>query len=432
MRNAPLWLDNQGNITEPLYCERFLKERPMKCIHDRFYTVDGIVPDEAAIKQSIYDEISPYINTGVAQAVERLFKLLKIVSYSEPLPLQTDRIHVANGTYYLDGRFSTEKEFCTNRLTVAYNPGAPEPARWLQFLSELLNEADIPTLQEYLGYCLIPCTKGQKMLMLIGKGGEGKSRIGLVMNTIFGINMNTTSIQKVETNNFARADLENRLLMVDDDMDMSALPKTNYIKSIVTSETRMDLERKREQSFQGQLFVRFLCFGNGALTSLYDHSDGFFRRQIILMTKDRPADRANDPYLIEKLTAEREGIFLWMLAGLKRLIDNDYQFTISAGAKANIESIVRTTNNIVDFLASEGYVEFKADYTAPTRYLYDAYKIWCNDNAEKPLSEKSFANYLGQNFEKYGLADSDRITLPGGKRCRGYEGISVLIRFPEL
>ena len=43
----------------------------------------------------------------------------------------------------------------------------------------------------------------------------------------------------------------------------------------------MDLERKREQSYQGLLYVRFLCFGNGALTALHDRSDGFFRRQII-------------------------------------------------------------------------------------------------------------------------------------------------------
>ena len=122
-------------------------------------------------------------------------------------------------------------------------------------------------MQEYLGYCLIPSTKGQKMLMLIGKGGEGKSRIGVVMNAIFGLNMNTTSIQKVENNRFARADLEGKLLMVDDDLDMNALTKTNYVKSIVTAELRMDLERKKEQSYQGQLYVRFLCFGNGALTA---------------------------------------------------------------------------------------------------------------------------------------------------------------------
>ena len=257
-------------------------------------------------------------------------------------------------------------------------------------------------------------------------------RSGLVMNTIFGTSMNTTSIQKVETNRFARADLESKLLMVDDDMDMSALPKTNYIKSIVTSECRMDLERKGVQSYQAQLYVRFLCFGNGALTSLHDRSDGFFRRQIVLTTKDRPPERTNDPFLLEKLVAEREGIFLWMLEGLHRLIDNSYRFTISEGAKANITSIVRYANNIVDFLESEGYVAFKADYTAPTKHLYEAYKVWCSDNAEKPLSEKSFANFLGQNFEKYGMADTDRVILSGGKRCRGYEGIGVLLRFPEL
>ena len=83
-------------------------------------------------------------------------------------------------------------------------------------------------------------------------------RIGLVMRSIFGINMNMTSIQKIETNRFSRADLEDRLLMVDDDMDMSALPKTNYIKSIVTSEAQMDVERKGIQCGDEQK-VRYGC-----------------------------------------------------------------------------------------------------------------------------------------------------------------------------
>ena len=42
----------------------------------------------------------------------------------------------------------------------------------------VLQPEDIPTLQEFLGYCLLPTTKGQKMLMLIGKGGEGKAASG--------------------------------------------------------------------------------------------------------------------------------------------------------------------------------------------------------------------------------------------------------------
>ena len=141
---------------------------------------------------------------------------MKLAAYADPLPLQCDRIHVANGTCFLDGRFTEEKEYYSNRLSVSYRADAPAPEHWLRFLSELLEPEDIPALQEYLGYCLIPSTKGQKMLMLIGKGGEGKSRIGVVMNAIFGLNMNTTSIQKVENSRFARADLEGKLLMLDE------------------------------------------------------------------------------------------------------------------------------------------------------------------------------------------------------------------------
>jgi phage/plasmid-associated DNA primase len=39
-------------------------------------------------------------------------------------------------------------------------------------LSQLLEPEDILTLQEFIGYCFIPSTKGQKMLMLTGKGGK--------------------------------------------------------------------------------------------------------------------------------------------------------------------------------------------------------------------------------------------------------------------
>ena len=82
------------------------------------------------------------------------------------------------------------------------------------------------------------------MMFLLGKGGEGKSRIGLVLKKLMGDAVSNGSIQKVETSRFARADLENRLLMVDDDLNMNALPKTNYIKSIMTAEAKMDVERK--------------------------------------------------------------------------------------------------------------------------------------------------------------------------------------------
>ena len=257
----PEWYDGR-HINEVRFCQQFLEKHPMKCVRGRLFTVDGLIEDEGQIGNLILEEISGVLTANLSKTVANLLASIKLQAYSPPLPIETDRIHVANGTYFMDGHFSEEKSYCNNRLTVSYDPNAPVPNRWMQFLSELLQEDDIATLQEFLGYCLLPTTKGQKMLMLIGKGGEGKSRIGLVMRSLLGDSMNITSIQKVESNRFSRADLENKLLMVDDDMDMSALPKTNYIKSIVTSECKM---RQLPQQY-GKLFgTLYPCCCSGGI-----------------------------------------------------------------------------------------------------------------------------------------------------------------------
>ena len=181
----PSWYDGKM-IDEVAFCVSFLHQHPMKCVRGRLFTVDGMIEDEGKIQQMILDEDMTCQSIGIAKKIKSLFDAVKLMAYSDPLPIETDRIHVANGTYFLDGTFTEDKTYCNNRMKVNYNPNAPQPQRWLHFLSDLLVPEDIPTLQEYLGYCLIPSTKGQKMLMLIGKGGEVKSRIGLVMRSILG------------------------------------------------------------------------------------------------------------------------------------------------------------------------------------------------------------------------------------------------------
>lgn len=422
---VPEWFDGK-RINEVLFSQDFLDRYPMKCINGQLFTEDGAVEDEEWVKQLILNEIRDCITTGLHKRVSNLLEVVKLQAYSQPLPMETDCIHVGNGIYFLDGRFLPVKNFCANRLAVNYNPAAQKPVQWLRFLSELLEPEDISTLQEYLGYCLIPSTKGQKMMMILGRGGEGKSRIGLVLKAMLGRSMNTGSIQKVESNRFARADLENRLLMVDDDMDMNALPKTNYIKSIVTAEAAMDVERKGIQSYQVQLCVRFLCFGNGALSSLYDHSDGFYRRQLILTTRNRPADREDDPFLVEKMCEELEGIFLWCLEGLHRLIRNNYHFTVSKKGAENVETVKRNNNNIIEFLHSTGYIQFRADAEASSKALYDAYTLWCEDNACHRLSASRLSSELAQNEALYNVEYTNNIYLSGGRRVRGFVGIEVI------
>ncbi len=417
------WVDGD-NINEVMFCEEFLTSMPLKCINGKFFSVDGIKSD-TEIENEIYSRIKKVINKNLSKKVRQLIDVLKMECYSEELSVQTDRIHLKNGTYFLDGTFTENKEFCINRLPVKYSKNSPPPTVWLKFVEDLLEAEDILTLQEFIGYCLIPTNKAQKLLLIIGKGGEGKSRVGLTLRNILGDNMNISSIQKIEHNRFARADLEHRLLMVDDDMKMEALKDTNYIKSIVTLEDKMDLERKGQQSVQGVLYVRFICFGNGSLNALHDRSYGFYRRQLILTTKDRPADREDDPYLIDKLRLEAEGILLWALEGLHRLINNNYKFTISKRTANNLKTAMKSSNNIIAFMESEGYIRLEQKTMATSKDLYIAYQKWCDDNTEKPVAAKTFSSYLIENEDYYGIKHSTNIPSSNGKKARGFTGVFV-------
>ena len=423
----PDWLF-KDKIDESQFCEELLQEEPMICIHDRFFTVDGRVTDLGKLRNRIHKKISPYIRFSLSRKTSALLDALRDQSYSEPLEVCEDRIHVANGTLFLDGRFETDKEFCLNRLPVSYNPEAPKPERWLRFVEELLYPEDIPPLQEYMGYCLIPVTRAQQMLLLVGKGGEGKSRIGVVLSAMLGNNMYCGSIAKLEVSPFARADLEFQLLMVDDDMKLEALPQTNYIKTIITAELPLDLEKKSQQSYQGELYCRFLGFGNGSLKALYDRSEGFFRRQIILTTKRKDKNRKDDPFLSEKLISEKEGIFLWCLEGLKRLIAQDYKFTISPQTEENMKEAVFEGNHILEFLASEGYIRLKADYTVTTKDLYAVYCLWCEDNAIKPYAKNTMSHYLKEYGDAYNIVETNNLKNERGIRVRGFEGIGIVIK----
>ena len=420
------WFDGK-HLNEVAFCEAFLKEHPMVCMGGSFFSPDGRISDEEGIKKQIYDMLRPYIHGGLAKKAGNLLDLLRLEAYVPDLPIHEDRIHLANGTLYLTGEFDERKQFCRNRLPVSYRADAPQPEQWLHFLSDLLEPEDILTFQEYMGYCLIPTTRGQTMLLLKGNGGEGKSCIGVVMRALLGNNLKNGSIAKVEHSPFARADLEHELVMVDDDMKMEALKSTHYLKSLITAEMPMDLEHKGEQSYQGELYVRFLAFSNGDLQSLYDHSEGFFRRQLILSVKRRPPDRKDDPFLADKLCGEAEGILLWCLDGLHRLIDNHFRFTESKQTKDNREEARQDADNVLLFLRSDGYIRLKADSTITSADLYAIYTMWCEDNTYKPLAARTVSMTLIKHASEFNLEHDNHIPNRLGKQVNGFWGIEALV-----
>ena len=429
--NLPVWFDGK-NINEALFCEEFLRERRIIFTNRAFFTPDGRVTDDLSLRGEIYEELKCCAVNSIPQKISNILEVLKLEAQAEDFPPEPDRIHLANGTLLLDGTFTEGRpQIVRNRLPVAYRPDAPEPDLWLRFLGDLLYPEDIPTLQEFIGYCLIPSNKGQRMMVIKGSGGEGKSQIGAVLGSIFGTNMKDGSIGKISDDRFARADLEHILLCVDDDMQMDALKKTNYVKSIVTAQGKMDLERKRTQSYQGWMYARLLAFSNGDLQALYDRSDGFYRSQLVLTTRGKPAGRVDDPDIAEKLKAEAEGIFLWAFAGLQRLISNRFKFTESARIRENREAVKRDNNNIFSFLESDGYIRLKADASISSKDLYSIYRMWCDENGLAPLKSRSFSDAVVANAHKYNLEHCNNVTNSAGRRVWGFMGIEAVAR-PDI
>ena len=363
------WVDSKGKVRETAYCQYLLEKHPMMCLKQKLFDQNGEV-DEDALLYEVHSDLRDFVLDNLAKKEKQVLDALRIETYTPEWKPQLDRIHLQNGTYFLDERgFVPEKELCLNRLPVEYQPDAPAPTKWLEFLDGLLIPEDILTLQEYLGYLLIPSTKAQKMLVMTGKGGEGKSRI----------------------------------------------------KSIVTAEDRLCIERKNKQAVQGLLYVRFICFGNGNLVAAHDDSDGFWRRQILITVKDRDPARVDNPFLIEELSEERPGILLWMLEGLHRLLANRYQFTISERSIQNLEAAMADSDNLTQFMQATAYVRFKPDTEERSTYLYRAYTKWCEDNLESPVPQKKFSQFLLKNAGKYGLTFSKHIE---GK-YRGFRGVCV-------
>ena len=160
------WVDSKGKVRETAYCQYLLEKHPMMCLKQKLFDQNGEV-DEDALLYEVHSDLRDFVLDNLAKKEKQVLDALRIETYTPEWKPQLDRIHLQNGTYFLDERgFVPEKELCLNRLPVEYQPDAPAPTKWLEFLDGLLIPEDILTLQEYMGYCLIPCTRGQVMTRL--------------------------------------------------------------------------------------------------------------------------------------------------------------------------------------------------------------------------------------------------------------------------
>lgn len=433
----PIWTSGEGDsrkLNERLYVTDFIEQKQVRCINNKLYSVDGAIEDGKA-RQMIAIDILPYIKSNHGDKADKLLRSIKALCFTEPPEPDTERLHFQNGTLSKDENrqftvFSEEKDFCLNRFPVRYNPDAPRPERFLQYLDDVYQDDDQITIQQYCGYCLLPTTILQKALIIIGEGGEGKSVLGAILNGVLGkdncYNESIGTLQKA----FGVANVEGKLLFIDDDLSESALTNARMFKNLVTNKTTISAEKKFVQGNEILSFVRFLCFGNFTLQALYDLSEGFQRRQLILQAKPKDPDRIDDPFIDrEILENEAEGVTMWLLEGLNTLIQNNWQINISERTKEKSEDFKRENDSVTLFLTECRGICIEEGERAHSRSLYTAYERFCDENALTALREQSFLNVLrtkGRRFHIHRLSNPFSLRTPSGSLlARGFEGIGI-------
>ena len=81
------------------------------------------------LRKQIDEMLRPHVTSGTARRATTLLETLRLEAYTQELPIQEDRIHVANGTLFLNGEFRAEKNSaatgCRSTMTPARRSRRP-------------------------------------------------------------------------------------------------------------------------------------------------------------------------------------------------------------------------------------------------------------------------------------------------------------------
>lgn len=306
-------------------------------------------------------------------------------------------INLKNGLYNVQDDTlvdHTPEYFSTVQLNASYNEKADCP-RFKQYLKEVLDADQIPLIQEMLGYFLVPVTRAQKCFVIVGEGGAGKSQLLLVLNQVLLGSENVSNVSWQALNErFKTAELFGKLANIFADLPTKNIDDNGIFKALV-GEDYLTVEKKNKNPFSFQSKARLLFSCNTIPRNLGDKSEGFYRRLILIRFDHAVPENIKDPNLLEKLRAEADGIFIFALEGLRRLINNNYKFSETERNKRELEQYREESDNVLSFVGE--CCELGPGYDYGSTELYNAYKGFCEDSGVKPYSQKNFVKQLIAN-----------------------------------
>lgn len=305
-------------------------------------------------------------------------------------------LNVCNGLYNVLENTLQEHSpsyYSTIQLNVNYDPQATCPL-FQQFLLDSMggDVAQVALLQEMLGYFLVPINSAQKCFVIVGAAGAGKSVLLRVLNELLLGKENVSNVSWQALNErFKTAELFGKLANIFADLPTKNIDDNGIFKALV-GEDYLTVEKKNKDPFSFRSNARLLFSCNSIPKNYGDRSDGFYRRLIIIRFNHTVPVEQRDPNLIDKFRGEADGIFLFALEGLRRLMQDHYVFAETEVNKTELQQYREESDSVLSFL-KECCVVDPAHVVGSTE-LFNAYKAYCEECGLKPFSQKAFVTQI--------------------------------------
>jgi putative DNA primase/helicase len=335
----------------------------------------------------------------------------------------SEMVACTNGLVHIPTRTlvpHTPRFYAHNAVPFAFEPDAPEPIQWKEFLLQLWpNDAEsIRTLQEIFGYLVAGDTSLQKMFLLVGPKRGGKGTIGRVLKAMIGAhNVAGPTLSSLGTP-FGLEPLIGKSLAIVSDARLSSRSDSSVVAErllSISGEDTLTVDRKYKTSVTLQFPTRFVVLSN-ELPRLSDASGALASRFITLILQNSFYGKEN-PTLTQTLIEELPGIFNWALDGAQALRARQHFKTPKASEEA-----VRTLEDLGSPIAAfvREVCELGPTESIAVDSLYAEYRAWCtNRGAEKISIKDTFCRDLmsAEPGIKRVRAGSD------GERFGRYDGI---------
>jgi putative DNA primase/helicase len=380
-----------------------------------FYIFNGmfwVVLLDSEVKQLLKDAAIKMGYTEIecrdATVVEKLFQqAIQDGFFDERNYTKQSIINLKNGSLVLNEEGVTLKpfdyrDFQTHQLNFAYNPKSINKI-FLTYLEQVLPDPNTRnTLQQVAGYLFIKGLKMEKVFFLFGTGANGKSVFFEVINGLIGSNnISNYSLESLtDDKGYHRAMIKDKIVNYGTDIRLTKIDASMF-KTLASGEP-IEARLPYREPFIMTDYAKLIFNVNKMDSANIEHTQGFYRRLLIIPFNNTIPDEQQDRDLHKKILANPAGILNWIIIGAEQVIKNR-NITCSAECENFKQQFLKETDTVAMFEDLHIKEELNGSiYFEKVSDAYKDYRSYCMEAGHKqPLGRNNFSKRMELlGFEK--------------------------------